>query len=145
MPPSPPAALMSLFARLAERGHRLTRPRRAVLTALFDADGWLRPDDILRRARRSCPSLGLVTVYRTLALLEEIGLCRRIHVEPGCHGYALAGLEHGHHLVCRGCHQVVEVPGREDLVPLLRQISRRTGFLVEGHLLELSGLCAECR
>lgn len=131
--------------RMAQAGFRLTKPRRAVVRVLLEARGWLRPEDILTRARRYCRSLGLVTVYRTLTLLENLGIARRIHLEPGCHGYAAAGLTHGHHLVCRSCHQVVEFPGTEELRPLIRHLSRRTGFLVESHLLELTGLCPDCR
>src|SRR3972149_3108564 len=137
--------LASTLDQLADRGHRLTRPRQAVLQALFEAEDWLRPEQVLSHARKRLSSVGLVTVYRTLALLEELGIVRRIHVEPGCHGYALAGLGPGHSLTCRSCHRVGGFPGREGLSPLIRQISRHTGFVVEDHLLELSGTCATCR
>lgn len=140
-----PVTLTQALERLAEHGYRLTRPRQAVVRCLLEAGDWLRPEEVLSRARFHCPSLGLVTVYRTLALLEEVGIARRIHVEQGCHGYAPAGLDHGHHLVCRSCHQVVEFPGSEDLAPLIAQISRKTGFVVEDHLLELTGRCPACR
>jgi len=131
--------------RMRESGYRLTRPRRAVAQALLEAQDWLRPEEVLTRARAHCRTVGLVTVYRTLAVLEELGLARRVHLESGCHGYAPAGLRHGHYLVCLACHQVVEFPGREDLTPLIRQISRKTGFVIEDHLLELSGRCPDCR
>jgi Fe2+ or Zn2+ uptake regulation protein len=131
--------------RLQESGYRLTRPRRAVARALVEAKDWLRPEEVQARARAYSRTVGLVTVYRTLAVLEELGLARRIHLESGCHGYAPAGLQHGHHLVCRDCHQVIEFPGGEDLGPLIRRISRKTGFVVEGHLLELTGHCPDCR
>ncbi len=137
--------LASTLDKLADHGYRLTRPRQAVLQALFDDDDWLRPEELLILARARFSSVGLVTVYRTLALLEELGIVRRIHIEPGCHGYALAGLGHGHYLTCRSCHRVLEFAGREDLSPLIRQISRRTGFVIEDHLLELSGTCPACR
>ena len=130
---------------MQDSGYRLTRPRRAVARALVEAQDWLRPEEVLGRARAYCRSVGLVTVYRTLAALENLGLARRIHLESGCHGYAPAGLSHGHHLVCRDCHQVIEFPGGEDLKPLIRQVSRKTGFVVEDHLLELTGLCPACR
>ena len=131
--------------RLEQQGYRLTRPRRAIVAALHQARSWLRPEDLLARARRTCPGLGLVTVYRTLTLLEGLGLVRRIHVEPGCHGYAPAGLKHGHHLVCRSCNRVLEFPGGEELEPLIHRLARRTGFVVEDHVLELTGRCARCR
>ncbi len=134
-----------VLRRITEAGFRLTKPRLAVVRVLLEARGWLEPEEVLSRAKRYCASLGLVTVYRTLALLERLGVVRRIHLEPGCHGYAAAALSHGHHLVCRGCHHVVEFPGSEDLNPLIRQIARKTGFLVDDHLLELAGLCPQCR
>jgi Fe2+ or Zn2+ uptake regulation protein len=131
--------------RLKGSGYRLTRPRRAVVRALLEAEDWLRPEEMLPRARSFCRSVGLVTVYRTLAVLEQLGLARRIHLDSDCHGYAPAGLPHGHHLVCRSCHQTIEFQGGEDLKPLIRLISRKTGFVVEGHLLELTGRCSQCR
>jgi len=130
---------------LRERGHRLTKPREAVARALLEAEDWLRPEQVWEVARRECPSVGLVTVYRTLALLEELGVARRIHLAHGCHGYAPAEIHHGHHLVCRSCNQVLEFPGTEDLAPLIAQVSRRTGFVVEEHLLELVGRCPACQ
>ena len=109
------------------------------------ATGPLSPAEIQQRGQVFCHDLGLVTVYRTLTLLEGLGLVRRIHVEPGCHGYAPAGLPHGHHLVCRSCNRVLEFPGGEDLKPLIHRLARRTGFVVEDHVLELTGRCAQCR
>jgi Fur family ferric uptake transcriptional regulator len=137
--------LQDILERMRRQGHRLTLPRQAVARTLLEAEDWLRPEQVLDRAREHCPTIGLVTVYRTLALLEGLGIVRRIHVEPGCHGYALASLTHGHHLVCLSCHQVLEFPGGEDLAPLIDQISHQTGFVVEGHLLELTGRCPACR
>ena len=134
-----------VIEQIRENGRRLTRPRRAVAQALLEAEDWLRPDQVRDRARLYCPSVGLVTVYRTLALLEELGLARRIHLAEGCHGYAPAGLMHGHHLVCRSCNQVIEFAGTEDLSPLIRRVARRTGFVVEDHLLELVGRCPACQ
>lgn len=134
-----------ILASIRAAGKRVTEPRRAVAEAVGAADGWLRPQEVHRRAQRSYPPLGLVTVYRTLALLLELGCVRRIHLEDGCHGYARAQLDHGHHLVCRQCQQVIEFAGVEDLGPIMGRIARRTGFLVEDHMLELVGLCPDCQ
>ena len=131
--------------RLQQAGYRLTRPRRAVIRAVREAGGWLRPEQVHARARRLCPSLGLVTVYRALDLLVELRVIRRLHLEDGCHGYVRSELDHGHHLVCRACQRVVEFPGSEDLGPLFEQVAARTGYLVETHMLELIGLCPRCQ
>ncbi len=93
---------------------------------------------------QDCPSLGLVTVYRTLSLLSELDLARRVHWEEGCHGYAVALGGHRHNLVCEKCHRVVEFPGC-DLDPQLHRLETETGFAVKTHLLEVVGLCPDCQ
>jgi Fur family ferric uptake transcriptional regulator len=134
-----------ILQRLSEIGYRQTRSRRAVIRVLEEAKGWLRPEEIHVRGKHYCPSLGLVTVYRTLSLLSKMSYVGRVHFEDGCHGYARTELAHGHHLVCRSCHQVVEFPGWEDLSTLIEPIERETGFLIEDHVLALQGLCPVCR
>ena len=135
----------AVFAELRTRGYRLTSPRRAVIETLAHSDGWLRPEIIHQHARQQAPTLGLVTVYRTLQLLIDLGIARRVHTQDGCHGYTLAEHHHGHHLVCRRCQQLVEFPGTEDLQPLILQLERATGFIIENHVLDLSGLCPDCQ
>jgi Fur family ferric uptake transcriptional regulator len=124
-------------------GARLTAPRRAVARVLGESRGWMSAEAIAARARRHCPSIGLVTVYRTLDLLESLGIARRVHGPTGCHGYALASIEDGHFLVCRDCNEVIEFEGC-DVDRVVRRVTRQTGFRVETHMLELVGLCPAC-
>jgi Fur family ferric uptake transcriptional regulator len=129
---------------LATRGYKLTAPRRAVLDVVAGMCESLSPAEIYQRARRRYSRLGLVTVYRTLDILMEAGILRRIHLEDGCHGYALAQAAHGHHLICSKCNQVVEFDGC-DLEALFKNVARKTGFRIEGHWLELFGRCPKCQ
>lgn len=129
---------------LAGRGYKLTRPRRAVLKVIAQADETLTPAEIHQRAQAHYARTGLVTVYRTLDLLAEAGLVRKVHQPDGCHSYAAASEGHAHHLICQGCQSVVEF-AECDLDDLLRAIQRRTGYQVRGHWLELFGLCPRCR
>jgi Fur family ferric uptake transcriptional regulator len=128
---------------LRQAGYRLTQPRLAVLQVLRENEEGLDPQAVHRLGKAICPSLGLVTVYRTLDLLSELGIVRRVHSEQRCHSYASAGRDH-HHLVCQGCHRVIEFPcsGLEDL---LEGVRRRTGYTITGHLVELRGLCPGCQ
>jgi Fur family ferric uptake transcriptional regulator len=132
-------------AVLRSAGYRLTAPRAAIIQTIREADGWQRPEEIHNLARIHCPSLGLVTVYRTLALLSELGYVRRVHLERGCHGYIRSELAHGHHVLCRNCHQAVEFEGLEAFSLIIDQISNQTGYLVEDHMIELLGLCPSCQ
>lgn len=134
------------FSRaLHDSGYRVTDPRLAVAKVLLEAEDWLAAEEIHRRARVHHPGLGLVTVYRTLDLLDELGRVRRIHLEDGCYGFVRTELAHGHHLVCRGCQQVVEFPGSEDLDGLMERLAGQTGFVIDDHMLELLGVCPGCQ
>ena len=128
---------------LRQAGHRLTQPRWAVMQVLERNDQVLDPAAICAQARSLCPSVGLVTVYRTLELLTDLGLVRRVHSEQRCHSYALSAADR-HHLVCEGCHRVLEFPcgGLDGLIDAVRQ---DTGYTVTAHLLELTGLCPDCQ
>ena len=129
---------------LVQRGYKLTQPRRAVLRVIAETDATLTPAEVHRRARAYHAQTGLVTVYRTLDLLVEAGAIRKIHQPDGCHSYAPASEDHAHHLICQGCQSVVEF-AECDLEGLLAAVQRRTGYQVNGHWLELFGLCPQCR
>jgi len=133
-----------LSALLVERGHKLTRPRRAVLKVIAASAESLTPAEIHSRAQKHYRQTGLVTVYRTLELLTECGVVRKIHAAAGCHAYAPASEGHAHHIICEKCHAVIEF-NNCDLTALLASVQRRTGYQVSGHWLELFGYCPRCQ
>ncbi len=133
-----------LLRSLAQAGYSSTRPRRAIVEAIAAAPGGITAADILERARQAHPGLGLVTVYRTLDILSNLGLVRRIHTADGCHTYALTQCAHGHHVVCERCHQAVEFEGCE-LHELMQSVTQQTGYQVTDHWLEMFGLCPRCQ
>ena len=124
-------------------GYRVTRPRLAVLQVLQDHDEGLSPEEIHQRGREAYAPLGLVTVYRTLEILDALGLARRVHTSGHCHGYARAEGD-DHYLVCRRCHRVLAFPCH-GLDALIAGVQQQTGYVVQGHLLELTGLCPDCQ
>jgi Fur family ferric uptake transcriptional regulator len=131
-----------LRARLHEQGLRLTPQRRLVL----DAVTRLRhatPEAVSAEVRRTDPGLNASTVYRTLELLERLGLVRHTHLGSGPATYH-AGDDAGHlHLVCEGCGRVEEadVALAADLVGRLHAVS---GFEPDVGHMAISGRCREC-
>jgi len=133
-----------MLRALSDAGFSDTRARRAVVLALCEARTGATPADLLQRGRRRHAALGQVTVYRTLDILERLGLARKLHQEDGCSSYAVSSRGHAHHVICSSCHAAVEFEGcRIDHV--LKEVSARTGYQVESHFLELFGLCPACR
>ena len=130
---------------LADAGCRITAPRRAVMQVLQKASVPLSPREILEQGKQVYRGLGLVTVYRTVNLLAELNLVRRVHREDGCHGYLLASPGHRHALICQCCGRAVEFPGEDDLHALIERVEAGTGYRVDDHLLQLLGLCPDCQ
>jgi len=136
---------MTWEERLSDAGFRITASRRAVIQVLQEADAPLVPQDILERGGGLHPELGLTTVYRTVALLAELDLVRRVHWSDGCHAYVAASPGHRHHVVCRECGRSVEFPGSDEVAALIADVERATDYRIEEHLLQLFGICAACR
>ena len=134
----------AMLVALVEAGYSNTRARRAVLTAIYESDGQATPLALLALGRSHHPALGLVTVYRTLELLLKLGLVRKLHSEAGCHAYAPATHDHGHHIICERCQCAVEFIGC-DIGAVITAVENQTGFQVRSHWLEMFGLCPECR
>lgn len=130
-------------AVIREAGYRITRARLTVLQVLAQSDEALDAAAIYALGREINPRLGRVSVYRTLELLNELGLARKVHGTGSCHGYARARRQTGHYLVCQRCGQVIEFPcaGLDELV---EQVGRQYDFRVEEHLLQLGGVCRDC-
>lgn len=136
--------LNTLNSELSQQGYKLTRQRRAVVEVVVQASTRLSAANVLARAQQMCPDLGLTTVYRTLEILEQMGVIRRVHLDDGCEGFAPASAEHGHLLICSRCQAAIEFE-ECNLSSLLRRVSDRTGFTIEQHWLELVGLCPQCQ
>ena len=135
--------LPRLERALQERGYRLTAARRAILAALTAAGGHVTADELAAVVHQHAPTVGRMTVYRTLDLLGELGLLRPVYQGTGAAHYVLLLDGHHHHLVCSRCRRVIEFDECA-LAELAETVGRRYGFAVEGHLLEFYGRCAQC-
>ena len=132
------------FEMLQNDGCRLTAPRRAVVETLKANMHALTPVEVYESARKQCPGLGLVSVYRTLEKLEELGLIQRVHQTKGCQAFVRTGAGHQHLLVCNNCGKVVLFAG-DQLDLLFKTISKTSGFQIDGHWLQVFGLCKNCQ
>ena len=130
--------------QLQESGCRITSPRRAIVSILANSNQALEAVEIFDLSRTDHPRLGLVTVYRTLETLEEMGLVQRVHQAAGCHLYLRAPQGHEHILVCKSCRRTDYFSG-DDLSELIETTSQNSGYRIEDHWLQFVGLCARCK
>jgi Fur family ferric uptake transcriptional regulator len=126
---------------LRKHGLKTTQQREAIVDAFLRSSGHVALEDLLARARRSHPGVGLATVYRTVKLLEEAGLAASRQFESGHTLYEVAqGRAHHDHLICRQCGYIVEFES-DEIERLQLAAARKMGFNVLSHRHELFGLC----
>jgi Fur family transcriptional regulator, ferric uptake regulator len=134
---------VELAERLRERGYRMTAQRQLVLDAVRRLDH-AAPDDILAAVSEREQGVNLSTVYRTLEVLEEIGLVAHTHLGHGAPAYHSTAEPAHLHLVCRRCDRVTEAP-TELADGLVATLAAEHGFETDVRHLTVFGDCENCK
>ncbi len=139
-------AAADIFRRfLRERGLRATPVRIAILQAILDHSGHFDVDELFLDLRRRNERISKASIYRTIPLLVEAGLINQIYFEDGrLHYEPVYGRDHHCHLRCSECRRVIEFKN-EMMLDLEARLAEEHGFLIQGHQVEVYGLCPECR
>lgn len=131
---------------LATQGMRLTRERSIIVDAVFISHEHFDAEQLVARLsqRTDGNRVSRSTVYRSLSELEKAGLLRKVarsnDREIYEHDY---GYPQHDHLICKKCGELTEFQNPE-LNEILEQVAAQYGFRMEGHRLEVSGICASC-
>ena len=137
------AVPQSLAHVLRSRGLRMTPQRQLVLDAVRQLEH-ATPEQVHAAVVRQVDSVNITTVYRTLELLEELGLITHTHLSHGAPTYHPVEARPHAHLVCRRCG-IVESVDPTLVRPLADAVEAEHGFEVDIAHLALFGLCATCR
>jgi Fur family ferric uptake transcriptional regulator len=129
--------------QLRSHGYRVTDQRAGVLQAVTEL-GHGPPEEILVRVQADAPRINLSTIYRTLEVLEEVGLVTHAHLGHGSPTYHSVDDDLHIHLVCRSCGAIDSVPART-AEPFCAALEHDHGFSTDlGHM-AVHGLCRSCR
>lgn len=127
---------------LRAKGYRVTPQRQLVLEAVTNLEHGT-PEEICAEVQRTARGVNISTVYRTLELLEELGLVKHAHLGHGPPNYHLAAEAEHIHLVCRDCGTVNDVdPAAAS--GLAERLRGDFGFETDVHHLTVYGRCKEC-
>ncbi len=125
--------------RLRQSGHSVGRTRRAVVDAVRARHGAFTADELAT----AVPDVHVATVYRTLALLEEIGALRHVHLSHGAAIYEPSLAEPMRHLVCEVCGRHVAV-ANSLFADVSATLAADYGFVLEGTHFAIVGRCSTC-
>jgi Fe2+ or Zn2+ uptake regulation protein len=130
-------------AVLREGGYKLTPQRYMILRVIQEAEAHLSIEEIIQRVQERNPYVNQSTVYRTLDLLQDLGLLRATHLSGKHTRFEMVGGQAHHHFVCRSCHGVQHLDS-DLLANLPEQLKQQYGF--GGLTLELvaTGYCKTC-
>ena len=140
--------LSALKNRLRGQSRKITGPRAAILEILRAHPHPLTNKEVfseLRKAKKV--PCDLATIYRSMHLLEKMGMVKRFDFGDGSARFELVGENddgHHHHLVCTKCSEVVEI---EECFPeeIEKAIAAKNRFKSVTHKLEFFGICPDCQ
>jgi Fur family ferric uptake transcriptional regulator len=132
-----------LVQTLKERGHRLTPQRQLILEAIESTSGHVSAESVHAKVAAQFPQVNISTVYRTLELLQNMGLVTHTHFDDGIALYHLAEDSHHQHMVCRRCGSEHEIDISE-LADLDRHLQERYGFQADLAHFAIVGTCRAC-
>jgi Fur family ferric uptake transcriptional regulator len=138
-----PAAWADVPALLRSHGLRWTPQRRILIDVLAGTSGHVTGAELVERCREVDPATIPSTVYRTLDVLEELGVVRHAHGMDGREEFhVMPTADHGH-LYCTACRGTWEIDATE-AAALLASLRTSRGFAVELSHLSIAGRCAGC-
>jgi Fur family ferric uptake transcriptional regulator len=124
---------------------RRSEQRQQILDVFLKTESHLTAEDLYNIVKKKNPSIGYATIYRSLKLFSEAGLCRELQVVDGTTRYEhLYNHKHHDHLICTKCGKFVEIESPE-IEALQNQLAKKNGFVLIKHRLELYGLCSACK
>lgn len=135
----------ALTDRLRRQSRKITGPRAAILEILRQHPHPLSNKEIFGEMPKGL--CDLATIYRSMHLLEKMGMVKRFDFGDGAARFELMAEGddgHHHHLVCTECSEVVEI---EECFPqeIEKRIAAANGFKAVTHKLEFFGICPDCQ
>ncbi len=130
--------------RLSQLGYRLTPQRAMIVSAIEKSDDHISAEEIYAQIVAKYPQVNISTVYRTLELLEQLGLVTETDLGGGRVRYHPVDKGHHHHLVCQECGAVIDLDDSL-LASLKGTLLRQYKFVADLRHLAIFGRCAKCR
>ena len=138
--------LEELKSILKAKGLKFTYQRELILKTLYENEGHHSPEDIFLIIQKENPNIkiGIATIYRTLALLEEEGLADSLMMEKGSKKYELGLKKHHDHFICTECGKIIEF--YDDVIEKRQEeVAQKYGFEMRSHSMKIVGICKECQ
>ncbi len=130
---------------LKERGFRLTNQRKIIIETLLDNIGsHPNAQELLQKVQEIDPSVGIATVYRTVEILNQMGLLNLMNLEEGFNRFEIPGETMHFHTFCKYCGKILHLNNETEKEEMVKKWIEETGFKIIPQTFEISGICSEC-
>ena len=130
---------------LKEKDLKLTVQRELILEVFLNHQGHISAEELYQRAKEKQPHVGFATVYRTLKHMTQCGLSRELDFGDGRIQYESEfNRKHHDHMICNHCGTYIEFMNPK-IEELQEQVSKKHGFKITSHRMQLYGLCQKCQ
>ena len=131
---------------LKDNALKFTIQREVILETLYKSDEHLTPESLHHLLQNNFPDLkiGIATVYRTLALLEESQMVTSLSFGAQGKKYELGAKEHHDHMICTSCGDITEFVD-EEIEKRQDAIAAKLGFKISDHSMQIYGICKNCQ
>ena len=128
------------------KGLKYTKQREIVFETILKYNNHLSAEDIYNILNKEYPNMniGIATIYRALAFLEEVNLISSIAINKDGKKFESNDKKHHDHLVCIKCNKIIEFVD-EDIEQKQKQIANNFGFKLLDHTMYLYGICENCQ
>jgi Fur family peroxide stress response transcriptional regulator len=141
--PDPRARFDELIASLKERNFRLTPQRVELVRLIASSEGHPSAAQLYDRVKRQFPTMSHATVYKTLALLKDMGQVLEIDLRDDSHYDGNRPQPHPH-LICIKCNKIID--GEADFDPsAIRKLEQASGYQILRSQVSFYGLCPDCK
>jgi Fur family peroxide stress response transcriptional regulator len=132
-----------LIAALKDSNFRLTPQRVELVRLIASSEGHPSAAQLYARIKRRFPTMSQATVYKTLALLKDMGQVLEIDMHEDSH-YDGNRPEPHPHLICMKCNKIVDGEVSLDKKSI-RTLENRSGYTILHPQISLYGLCPDCK
>lgn len=130
---------------IKEKNLKHSEQRENILDVFLSIEKHLTTEELYQEVKKIYPKISFTTVYRTMKLLKECGLCRELCFDDGISRYEHSyNHKHHDHLICTKCGRCIEI-FESKIENLQNEIFKKNNFLSEGHKMELYGVCPDCQ
>lgn len=131
---------------IKQKGLKYTKQREIIFETILNCTRHLNAEELHDVISKNHPQekIGIATVYRTLAFLEESDLISSISLDKDGKKFESNAKEHHDHLICSKCGKIIEFMDN-DIETKQEKIAKKHGFKLLNHTMNLYGICKECQ